>query len=396
MSKKILPDLNRRSFAPAPISSLRQAFRELDRICAENNGATYSFRRENDLLANIENAIEEWPKNLSGALRKDNQLVDKLILTEEEQKRENRSFRKPRLELTAEVTIKDNLSIKWQPTPAIQLSIDENEKFQFKNNSDFIDYVHNYGNQMYFSHRPLCEIAFIKDIDAVTHMLDKDSNAYAPILAGYILDTITQLYHLIYKFMQDHFSVTKKHEFEYFTSDRGEVSWRIYDVQNRKTEQDAEWLSEFKASYGITIKTFLEKHLRDNANQKFISIGEVETRRDANQILNRLQELPESNRLIESLQKRIDREKGKHEEKTKKQRALRLKKRVREDWTVVGKQELETLIWTYPVTKIAEMFGLSDNAIGKKCKKFGIEKPKRGFWNKVEAGNIPHPNGKPV
>ena len=47
----------------------------------------------------------------------------------------------------------------------------------------------------------------------------------------------------------------------------------------------------------------------------------------------------------------------------------------------VSKEELESLIKEKPMTEIGKMFGVSDNAIKKRCKKLGIElKPMRGYW----------------
>ncbi len=55
----------------------------------------------------------------------------------------------------------------------------------------------------------------------------------------------------------------------------------------------------------------------------------------------------------------------------------------------VSKQELEKLIKEKPLTKIAQMFGVSGNAIKKRCQKFGIIiGDRRGYWRKVETGNI--------
>ena len=54
----------------------------------------------------------------------------------------------------------------------------------------------------------------------------------------------------------------------------------------------------------------------------------------------------------------------------------------------VSKEELKRLIWELPTSKIAEQLGVSDNAIGNRCKTYGIEKPPRGYWRKVECGKI--------
>jgi 5-methylcytosine-specific restriction endonuclease McrA len=46
------------------------------------------------------------------------------------------------------------------------------------------------------------------------------------------------------------------------------------------------------------------------------------------------------------------------------------------------KEELEILVHTHPTSTIAKQLGVSDVAISKRCKKFGIEKPGRGYWTK--------------
>ena len=48
----------------------------------------------------------------------------------------------------------------------------------------------------------------------------------------------------------------------------------------------------------------------------------------------------------------------------------------------ISKEELEVLTWQIPTSEIAKRFGVSDNAIAKRCKKFGISKPPRGYWTK--------------
>jgi hypothetical protein len=39
-------------------------------------------------------------------------------------------------------------------------------------------------------------------------------------------------------------------------------------------------------------------------------------------------------------------------------------------------------VWEKPTTQIAKDFGVSDKAIEKWCKTYGIEKPARGYWVK--------------
>ncbi|MGL6228613.1 MAG: HNH endonuclease [Culicoidibacterales bacterium] len=50
----------------------------------------------------------------------------------------------------------------------------------------------------------------------------------------------------------------------------------------------------------------------------------------------------------------------------------------------VTKEELEKLVWELPATKLATMFGVSDKAIHKRCKKLGIIRPPRGYFLKAK------------
>lgn len=54
----------------------------------------------------------------------------------------------------------------------------------------------------------------------------------------------------------------------------------------------------------------------------------------------------------------------------------------------IDPKELEKLVWTYSTVRVAEMLGVSDKAIEKRCKLHGILKPPRGYWAKVYAQNI--------
>jgi len=54
----------------------------------------------------------------------------------------------------------------------------------------------------------------------------------------------------------------------------------------------------------------------------------------------------------------------------------------------VDEEELKILVWSMPTVKVAKLFNVSDKAIERRCKKYGIEKPPRGYWRKVECGII--------
>lgn len=51
-----------------------------------------------------------------------------------------------------------------------------------------------------------------------------------------------------------------------------------------------------------------------------------------------------------------------------------------------AQEELEKLVWEMSTVQLAKKLGVSDVAIAKRCKKYGIKKPPRGYWKKKEAG----------
>jgi len=50
----------------------------------------------------------------------------------------------------------------------------------------------------------------------------------------------------------------------------------------------------------------------------------------------------------------------------------------------VSYEELQDLVWLKPLTKIAEMFGVSDVAVLKRCRTIGVSRPPQGHWSKKE------------
>lgn len=48
-------------------------------------------------------------------------------------------------------------------------------------------------------------------------------------------------------------------------------------------------------------------------------------------------------------------------------------------------EELAKLVWDVPCSILASQLGVSDKAIEKRCKKYSIAKPERGYWAKLAA-----------
>ena len=56
--------------------------------------------------------------------------------------------------------------------------------------------------------------------------------------------------------------------------------------------------------------------------------------------------------------------------------------------TEVDRKELEKQVWLAPTSVLAFQYGVSDKGLEKHCRKLGIEKPPRGYWQKVEEGYL--------
>ena len=50
------------------------------------------------------------------------------------------------------------------------------------------------------------------------------------------------------------------------------------------------------------------------------------------------------------------------------------------------REALHDLVWTAPVSEIAERLGVSDVGLAKLCRRAAIPRPGRGYWARVEAG----------
>jgi hypothetical protein len=48
-------------------------------------------------------------------------------------------------------------------------------------------------------------------------------------------------------------------------------------------------------------------------------------------------------------------------------------------------EEIKILVWSTPSWILKKSLGVSDVAIGKFCRKHGIEKPGRGYWAKEKS-----------
>lgn len=52
------------------------------------------------------------------------------------------------------------------------------------------------------------------------------------------------------------------------------------------------------------------------------------------------------------------------------------------------KEELQKLVYSMPILRLAKLLGVSNTAVAHRCERLGIKKPKRGYWAKIEAGKL--------
>jgi hypothetical protein len=53
------------------------------------------------------------------------------------------------------------------------------------------------------------------------------------------------------------------------------------------------------------------------------------------------------------------------------------------------REELYAQVWAEPMSKLAQRYGLSDRGLAKTCARMGVPVPGRGYWAKVQSGQVP-------
>lgn len=55
----------------------------------------------------------------------------------------------------------------------------------------------------------------------------------------------------------------------------------------------------------------------------------------------------------------------------------------------ISREELFAMVWERPTQEVAKELCVSDVAIGKLCARLQVPKPPRGYWARVQSGQIP-------
>lgn len=56
---------------------------------------------------------------------------------------------------------------------------------------------------------------------------------------------------------------------------------------------------------------------------------------------------------------------------------------------MIAREELYELVWSTPMTKVAEKFSVSGSYMARVCSVLGVPRPERGYWAKLEVGKVP-------
>jgi hypothetical protein len=56
---------------------------------------------------------------------------------------------------------------------------------------------------------------------------------------------------------------------------------------------------------------------------------------------------------------------------------------------VLSREQLYDLVWSKPIQSLAREYGISDVGFAKRCHRYGIPVPPRGYWARVDAGQFP-------
>ena len=56
---------------------------------------------------------------------------------------------------------------------------------------------------------------------------------------------------------------------------------------------------------------------------------------------------------------------------------------------MVSREELYRLVWSEPMIRIAERFGVSGSYLARICALLNVPRPARGYWAKLAVGKAP-------
>ena len=62
---------------------------------------------------------------------------------------------------------------------------------------------------------------------------------------------------------------------------------------------------------------------------------------------------------------------------------------------MTSREELYGLVWSEPMTKVAQRFNVSGSYLARICEVMKVPRPDRGYWQKLAVGKAPAPEPLP-
>ena len=62
---------------------------------------------------------------------------------------------------------------------------------------------------------------------------------------------------------------------------------------------------------------------------------------------------------------------------------------------MISRDELYRLVWSKPMTQVAEQFAVSGTYMARVCALLNVPRPERGYWAKLAVGKVPAPEPLP-
>jgi hypothetical protein len=223
------------------------------------------------ILNDIENLIHrDWTHSLSSIVDPRNWNIDKLACKPEAWQPDLRDvsrIRKPKLEISAFVTSKDNLSIVWRPTTP---------DYDCRGIYKVGDWARWPGEDTYGWSRPSNEIIFIRDINRLrpgeVRLRRELDVCNWDVLDELFISLLKASYDWLCGALSSVVHVDKITDFEFdlvdpspcdFDNDsllnairapKRIAGWSIYNLEARKREEEAKWIENFENDYKISVK----------------------------------------------------------------------------------------------------------------------------------------------
>lgn len=307
-------------------------------------------------------------------------------------------YRKPKITLYFEVTSKGNLALEWLPyghSGSFNEDIKDTDFTKFSFKKPYFDFYTGPWNRLFL----------IKEFSSFMRVTERRPKVFSFLwelvesLIAYVKNTLSDVVDFEFK---NHIVIEYKDRKNFLLEQEvksvdilGDDELRLRKREKEKNEWINQWL---KQGMGLKPNQIVQAYIK---NDQVLSKAAKELLSKANDgaklspaklksyLLKLAQFDPdtlgkklEGTKLFINIDKRTSTPTRNTEQQSK--------------WDDLTREQLEELVWSKPRLVIGKDFGVSDNAVTKKCKKLGIKTPKAGFWRQVEVGKIPQPNGKPV